>query len=53
FNSRVGGVIPSVNHTREELNERHWAEIQDELFRNTAYIVSNEYFSGRVVATEV
>ncbi|HCG5597942.1 TPA: SDR family oxidoreductase [Vibrio parahaemolyticus] len=53
FNIRVGGVIPSVSHTREDLDERHWAEIQDELVRNTAYIVSNEYFSGRVVATEV
>jgi len=53
FNIRVGGVIPSVNHTREELNERHWAEIQDELVRNTAYIITNDYFSGRVVATEV
>ncbi|MDF4600199.1 short-chain dehydrogenase, partial [Vibrio parahaemolyticus] len=53
FNIRVGGVIPSVSHTREDLDERHWAEIQDELVRNTAYIVANEYFSGRVVATEV
>ncbi|BBL89388.1 short-chain dehydrogenase [Vibrio rotiferianus] len=53
FNIRVGGVIPSLNHMKEDLDERHWAEIQDELVRNTAYIVSNEYFSGRVVSTEV
>ncbi len=53
FNIRVGGVIPSVTHTKEDLNEIHWAEIQDELVRNTAYIISNEYFSGRVVSTEV
>ncbi|MEF1329224.1 SDR family oxidoreductase [Vibrio sp. M260121] len=53
FNIRVGGVIPSVNHTSEDLDERHWAQIQDELVRNTAYIVANEYFSGRVVTTEV
>ena len=53
FNIRVGGVIPSLNHMKEDLDERHWAEIQDELVRNTAYIVSNEYFSGRVMSTEV
>ncbi|MGP8309232.1 SDR family oxidoreductase [Vibrio sp. YIC-376] len=53
FNIRVGGVIPSVTHTKEDIDEVHWAEIQDELVRNTAYIVANEYFSGRVVSTEV
>ncbi len=53
FNIRVGGVIPSVTHSKEDLDEVHWAEIQDELVRNTAYIVANEYFSGRVVSTEV
>ncbi|UYI46213.1 SDR family oxidoreductase [Vibrio natriegens] len=53
FNIRVGGVIPSITHTKEDLDEIHWAEIQDELVRNTEYIVANEYFSGRVVSTEV
>lgn len=53
FNIRVGGVIPSVTHTKEDLDEFHWAEMQDELVRNTAYIIANEYFSGRVVSTEV
>nr|WP_319535132.1 SDR family oxidoreductase [uncultured Vibrio sp.] len=53
FNIRVGGVIPSITHTKEDLDEIHWAEIQDELVRNTEYIVSNDYFSGRVVSTEV
>lgn len=53
YNIRVGGVIPSVTHTKEDIDEVHWAEIQDELVRNTAYIVANEYFSGRVVSTEV
>ncbi|CAM2853532.1 SDR family oxidoreductase [Vibrio mytili] len=53
FNIRVGGVIPSVSQTKEGRNATHWSEVQDELVRNTAYIVSNEYFSGRVVATEV
>lgn len=53
FNIRVGGVIPSITHTKEDLDDIHWAEIQDELVRNTEYIVSNEYFSGRVVSTEV
>ncbi|RJX68455.1 SDR family oxidoreductase [Vibrio sinensis] len=45
FNIRVGGVVPC-----NEPNGMHWAEIQDELIRNTEYIVTNEYFSGRVVA---
>ncbi len=53
FNIRVGAVIPSISHTKEDLDESHWAEIQDELVRNTAYIIANEYFSGRVVSTEV
>ncbi len=53
FNIRVGGVIPSVCHSKEERDPTHWAEVQDELVRNTAYIVSNEYFSGRVVSTEI
>ncbi|WP_159651576.1 SDR family oxidoreductase [Vibrio atypicus] len=45
FNIRVGGVVPGVEH-----DSMHWAEIQDELIRNTEYIVSNDYFSGRVMA---
>ncbi|MDA0147023.1 SDR family oxidoreductase [Vibrio sp. LaRot3] len=45
FNIRVGGVVPC-----HEQNGLHWAEIQDEVIRNTEYIVSNDYFSGRVVA---
>ncbi|MGR5325586.1 SDR family oxidoreductase [Vibrio alfacsensis] len=53
FNIRVGGVIPSVSHSSENVEESHWAEVQDELVRNTAYIVTNDYFSGRVVTTEV
>ncbi|MFM2590564.1 SDR family oxidoreductase [Vibrio sp. TBV020] len=45
FNIRVGGVVPTLEH-----DESHWAEVQDELIRNTEYIVSNDYFSGRVMA---
>ncbi|WP_162045902.1 SDR family oxidoreductase [Vibrio taketomensis] len=45
FNIRVGGVIPSG-----EANGQNWSEIQDEVIRNTEYIISNEYFSGRVMA---
>lgn len=45
FNIRVGGVVPTLEH-----DNSHWAEIQDELIRNTEYIVSNDYFSGRVMA---
>ncbi|EIZ1171421.1 SDR family oxidoreductase [Vibrio vulnificus] len=53
FNIRVGGVIPSVSHFREQTDASHWAQVQDELIRNTEYIIANEYFSGRVVTTEV
>ncbi|MDF2153855.1 SDR family oxidoreductase [Vibrio sp. CAU 1672] len=53
YNIRVGGVIPAVSNAREDVDALHWAEIQDELVRNTAYIIANEYFSGRVVSTEV
>ncbi|NOH79334.1 SDR family oxidoreductase [Vibrio sp. RE86] len=45
FNIRVGGVVPTLEH-----DNTHWAEVQDELIRNTEYIVSNDYFSGRVMA---
>lgn len=45
YNIRVGGVIPGV-----ENGSMHWAEVRDELIRNTEYIVSNDYFSGRVMA---
>ncbi|MBA5761989.1 SDR family oxidoreductase [Vibrio sp. 404] len=45
FNIRVGGVIPCG-----ESNGQNWAEVQDEVIRNTEYIISNDYFSGRVMA---
>ncbi len=47
FNIRVGGVVPMSNRNKRSL---HWAEVQDELIRNTEYIVANEYFSGRVMS---
>ncbi|GLO61440.1 short-chain dehydrogenase [Vibrio sp. MACH09] len=51
FNIRVGGVIPSISiSSKEEANIEHWAQLQDELIRSTEYIVSNEYFNGRVMA---
>ncbi len=47
FNIRVGGVVPiSASSKRKQ----HWAEVKDELIRNTEYIVANEYFSGRVMS---
>ncbi|WP_099611455.1 SDR family oxidoreductase [Vibrio fujianensis] len=47
FNIRVGGVVPmSDKHT----SDSHWAEVQDELIRNTEYIVANDYFSGRIIS---
>ncbi|GAB2655791.1 SDR family oxidoreductase [Vibrio panuliri] len=45
FNIRVGGVVPCG-----EANGQNWAEVQDEVIRNTEYIISNDYFSGRVMA---
>ncbi|MFB9133655.1 SDR family oxidoreductase [Vibrio sp. AK197] len=47
FNIRVGAVIPSYDDCLEQLR---WGELQDELIRNIEYIVSNDYFSGRVMA---
>ncbi len=51
FNIRVGGVIPTLSsHTTHEESIVHWAQLQDELIRSTEYIVSNEYFNGRIMA---
>ncbi|MCG9657073.1 SDR family oxidoreductase [Vibrio mediterranei] len=49
-NVRVGGVIPVTTHNYHIAT--NWSEVQDELTRTTEYIVSNDYFSGRVVSTE-
>ncbi|TVU58034.1 SDR family oxidoreductase [Vibrio atlanticus] len=53
FGIRVGGVVPAVHNADGKLNRCHWAQLQDELTRTTEYIISNDYFSGRVVAAEV
>ena len=53
FNIRVGGVIPAIHNADGKLNKCHWAQLQDELTRTAEYIISNDYFSGRVVAAEV
>ncbi|MDN3680505.1 SDR family oxidoreductase [Vibrio tapetis subsp. quintayensis] len=51
FNIRVGAVVPS--HQRISRCEHgKWARVQDELIRNTEYIVANDYFNGRVMAAE-
>ncbi|WP_165311916.1 SDR family oxidoreductase [Vibrio ziniensis] len=47
FNIRVGGVVPMISTSKQK---DHWAEVQDDLIRNTEYIVANEYFSGRVMS---
>ncbi|MCL9782643.1 SDR family oxidoreductase [Vibrio sp. S4M6] len=52
FNIRVGGVVPALRPTSNG-QHFHWAQFQDELIRNTEYIVSNEYFSGRVMSAEL
>lgn len=49
-NIRVGGVIPVSSHSHHA--NGNWSQIQDELTRTTEYIVSNDYFSGRVVSAE-
>jgi NAD(P)-dependent dehydrogenase (short-subunit alcohol dehydrogenase family) len=48
FNIRVGGVLPPVSGKDDD--EALWSETLDELIRNTEYIVSNDYFSGRVMS---
>ncbi len=52
FNIRVGAIIPDDKTTvSEQLEGRNnWADEQDDLIRNTEYIVSNDYFNGRVIA---
>lgn len=52
FNIRVGCVVPGISHTVDNDEVEHWAIIQDELIRSAEYIVSNEYFNGRVMAAE-
>ncbi len=51
FNVRVGGVVPI--RSDQFCSASHWNEIQHELIRNTEYIISNDYFSGRVVSTQL
>ncbi|KWU02020.1 MAG: SDR family oxidoreductase [Vibrio toranzoniae] len=53
FNIRVGGVVPAIHNADGKFNRCHWAQLQDELTRTAEYIISNDYFSGRVVAAEV
>ena len=53
FNIRVGGVVPTLCYSASNDDNCHWAQMQDELIRSTEYIVSNEYFSGRVMAAEI
>ncbi|CAH0525488.1 SDR family oxidoreductase [Vibrio hippocampi] len=49
-NIRVGGIIPVSTHNYSV--SVNWAKFQDELTRTTEYIVTNDYFSGRVVSTD-
>jgi len=51
FNIRVGAVIPMCYHL-SKTDYGRWAQVQDELIRNTEYIVANDYFNGRVMAAE-
>ncbi len=53
FKIRVGGVVPAIHNADGKFNRCHWAQLQDELTRTAEYIISNDYFSGRVVAAEV
>jgi NAD(P)-dependent dehydrogenase (short-subunit alcohol dehydrogenase family) len=53
FNIRVGAVIPGISHKVDDGEAEHWAYIQDEFIRSAEYIVSNEYFNGRVMSAEM
>ncbi|USD66084.1 SDR family oxidoreductase [Vibrio sp. SCSIO 43136] len=50
FKIRVGGVVPNISQLSSHCRKR--AHLQDELIRNTEYIVANDYFNGRVMAAE-
>lgn len=47
-NIRVGGVIPVSSHNYPLAV--NWTRFKDELTRTTEYIVTNDYFNGRVVS---
>lgn len=46
FNIRIGGVTPRICNRDEAPNLN---SINQELIRNTEYILANEYFSGRII----
>ncbi|MFA0252814.1 hypothetical protein AB4480_25705, partial [Vibrio sp. 10N.261.45.A4] len=50
FDIRVGGILPSVHHSRHDDYQNSFANIREELIRNTEYIVSNDSFNGRVMS---
>lgn len=50
FDIRVGGILPSVHHSRHDDHQNSFANIREELIRNTEYIVSNDSFNGRVMS---
>lgn len=46
FNIRIGGVAPRFSSTSSELN---FNLINQELIKNTEYILENDYFNGRII----
>ncbi|WP_375322112.1 SDR family oxidoreductase [Aliivibrio logei] len=46
FNIRVGGVAPRLSN---EFSEPNTNLINQELIKNTEYILQNEYFNGRII----
>lgn len=50
FDIRVGGILPSVHHSPQDDYLQSFAQIKDELVRNTEYIIENDSFNGRVMS---
>jgi NAD(P)-dependent dehydrogenase (short-subunit alcohol dehydrogenase family) len=53
FHIRVGGVLPPNHDHTDDMGSSslNMSMLCDELTRNTEYIVSNDYFSGRVITS--
>jgi NAD(P)-dependent dehydrogenase (short-subunit alcohol dehydrogenase family) len=50
FHIRVGGILPTVQHSQNDDCFKSVAKLKEELIRNTEYIVSNDSFTGRVMS---
>ncbi|GAD81229.1 SDR family oxidoreductase [Vibrio ezurae] len=50
FDIRVGAILPSVHHCSYDDYQHSFANIRQDVIRNTEYIVSNDSFNGRVMS---